>query len=193
MNEPVACSKALEEQLWQWLETVVIGLNLCPFAAGPHRRGLVSLVIADVSDEAAVLETLVDEIIRLDETAPDKLDTTLIAVPGLWPHFTDFNEFLATVDDCLRHHDREGVYQVASFHPAYQFAGTAANAAENLTNRAPVPILHLLREDSVSEAVARYPDTSQIPERNVASMEALSSAEQKRLFPWLFSGNHTGH
>lgn len=186
MKEPIPRSELLEAQLWQWLDTVVIGLNLCPFAAGPHRREQIRLVITDAQDEVTVLEALVDEMIRLDETLPETLETTILAIPGLWPDFVDFNAFLSAVDDCLRHYDREGVYQVASFHPGYQFAGTEVDAAENLTNRAPVPILHLLREDSVAEAVARYPDTDHIPERNVARMNALTIAEQKQLFPWLY-------
>lgn len=174
-----------EERLWGWVDTVVIGLNLCPFAAGPRRRGQVSLVVSDATGESAVLAALTDEMIRLDETPAEQLDTTLLAVPGMWPDFLEFNEFLDRAEALLVANDRDGVYQIASFHPRYQFAGTTPDAAENLTNRAPCPILHLLREDRVAEAVARYPDTESIPEQNITALEALSPAEQKALFPWV--------
>lgn len=175
----------LVEQLWRWVDTVVIGLNLCPFAAGPRRRGQVRLMVSDATSEHAVLAALTDEMIRLDDTPPEQLDTTLLAIPDLWPDFLPFNDFLQQADALLVTNDRDGVYQIASFHPHYQFAGAAPGAAENLTNRAPCPILHLLREDRVADAVARYPDTELIPQQNIAALEALSPAQQKALFPWL--------
>lgn len=176
---------ALEQQLWRWVDSVVIGLNLCPFAAGPRRRGQVRLVVSEAASDDAVLAALTEEMIRLDETPPAQLDTTLLAIPGLWADFLPFNEFLQQADALLVANDRDGVYQIASFHPHYQFAGTVPEAAENLTNRAPCPILHLLREDRVAESVARYPDTELIPQQNIAALEALSPARQKALFPWL--------
>lgn len=180
----LARQQQLAELIWRWVDEVVIGLSLCPFAAAPRRRDQIRLVILDTRLPAEVLDTLVDEMTRLDQTAAAELDTTLIAVPAMWSDFAAFNDFLGEVDVLIRRCDRDGIYQVASFHPGYQFAGTQPHDAENLTNRTPVPILQLLREDSVSVALARYPDPEQIPQRNIKRMSELTAEERRRLFPW---------
>lgn len=188
MNPETPALDPLTEQLWGWIDQVVIGMKLCPFAAQPRRRGQIRLAVSGAHDEPTVLAELTDEMIRLDETAPEVLDTTLLAVPGLWPEFLPFNDFLDRADQLLLNLDRDGVYQIASFHPLYQFAGTHAEAPENLTNRAPCAILHLLREDRVTEAVAQYGDTGSIPQRNIDRLKALPIEQRRRLFPWIDFG-----
>ncbi|WLD59286.1 DUF1415 domain-containing protein [Salinispirillum sp. LH 10-3-1] len=188
MAEPVMTETAMaavETAVKEWLEQVVLGLNLCPFAHKPYRNGLVRVVIDPAQTEDEALASLVAEVGRLDGTPAIKLDTTLLVFPLLWPDFLDYNDFLDVADACLESLERLDHYQIASFHPHYQFGGTESDDAENLTNRAPFPILHLLREDSVALAVARHGDSASIPEANIARVQALTAPERQQYFPWL--------
>ena len=175
----------IEAQVRRWLEEVVIGLNLCPFAGGPYRDGRVRIVVTDAANEQTLLEDLQLELIRLDETPVAKLETTVMVLGNIFPEFEDYNQFLDLVDVLIEEFGWTGEFQVASFHPQYQFADTTPDAAENFTNRSPYPLLHLIREASLEKAVESYPDVGQIPERNIAKMRALSAEEKRRYFPYL--------
>ena len=159
----------------QWLDEVVIGLDLCPFAARPRREKRVRIAVSHATDDEALLNDLQAELERLSDTPVAELETTLLAIPNMLEDFADYNDFLDAVDLWVEQFGWEGELQVASFHPQYQFAGTAPDDAENLTNRAPWPILHLLREASVDRAVAVYADPDGIIERNIATMQALGA------------------
>ena len=89
----------------------------------------------------------------------------------------DYNDFLDLADALIEDMDLAGVIQIASFHPNYQFGGTQFDDAENYTNRALYPLLHLLREASLERAIESHPDVSAIPERNIALMNSMG--EQK--------------
>ena len=163
----------VEADVRRWLERAVIGLNLCPFAKAVYARDQVRIVVSDASTARALLEELGEELALLRDTPAERIDTTLLVHPGVLQDFLDYNDFLDDADGLVEALELEGVLQVASFHPQYQFAGTEPDDAENLTNRAPYPILHLLREDSVDRAVAAYPEPDSIIERNVATMREL--------------------
>lgn len=175
----------VETAVRQWLDQVVIGLNLCPFAARPVRGGQLRVVVSEAETELDLLTDLQLELTRLDETPVAQLETTLIVVPKLLADFLDYNDFLDRADELLLSFEWEGSYQVASFHPQYQFAGTESDDPENLTNRAPYPLLHLLREDSVEAAIAGYPDVDGIPEANIRRMRELTPEQRRQLFGYL--------
>ena len=101
--------------------------------------------------------------------------------PQVLGDFLDYNDFLDDADALVEAMDLDGVLQVASFHPQYQFAGSEPDDADNLTNRAPYPILHLLREASIDRAVAAYPDPDAIIERNIATVRELGLAGWDKL------------
>jgi hypothetical protein len=174
------------DDIEQWLDEVVIGLDLCPFAARPRREKRVRIAISHATDEDALLDDLQAELEHLSDTPVDELETTLLAIPHMLEDFADYNDFLDAVDLWVAQFGWEGELQVASFHPQYQFADTEADDASNLTNRSPWPLLHIIREDSLEQAIAHHPDTDGIPGRNIARMEALTDEERKRLFPYLF-------
>ncbi len=163
----------IEADVRRWLERAVIGLNLCPFAKAVVAKGQVRIVVSDASTERALLQQLGEEMALLRDTPAETIDTTLLMHPQVLGDFLDYNDFLDDADALVEAMDLDGVLQVASFHPHYQFAGTQPDDAENLTNRAPYPILHLLREDSVDRAVAAYAEPDAIIERNVATMREL--------------------
>jgi hypothetical protein len=175
----------IESAVRLWLDSVVIGLNLCPFAGKPVREGRVRICVSEAADELELLTELQFELRKLDETPPAQLETTIIAIPQLLADFADYNDFLDQVDALLEQFEWAGDYQVASFHPLYQFAGTMPQDAENLTNRAPYPLLHLLREDSVEAALDSHPDPDRIPEDNIRRMRELSAEQRKQLFGYL--------
>lgn len=170
----------------RWLDDVVIGLQLCPFAATPRRESRLRVCVSAARSGDALLAELARELRRLHDTPAAELETTLIALPLLLADFADYNDFLDDVDQLLTREGWDGEFQVASFHPQYQFAGTAPDDADNLGNRAPVPLLHLLREASVGQAVDSHPDIDRIPEDNVRRLHALDAEQRAQLFPWLF-------
>ena len=172
---------AIEADVRRWLERAVIGLNLCPFAKAVYVKQQVRIVVSDASTERALLEQLGEELALLRDTPAETVDTTLLVHPQVLGDFLDYNDFLDDADGLVEAMDLDGVLQVASFHPDYRFADTAPDDAGNLTNRAPWPILHLLREDSIDRAVAAYPDPDGIIERNIATMRELGIEGFRRL------------
>lgn len=157
----------------RWLEKAVIGLNLCPFAKAVHVKKQVRYVVSNATTPEALLEKLMDELQYLSDTDPEQVDTTLLIHPFVLNDFADYNEFLDVADAAVEDMQLAGELQVASFHPQYQFADTDVNDIGNYTNRAPYPILHLLREDSVERAVEAFPEAGEIFERNIETMEKL--------------------
>jgi len=157
----------------RWLEKAVIGLNLCPFAKAVYVKQQVRFVLSDATTPEALLEQLAEELVLLRDTPAEQIDTTLIVHPQVLGDFLDYNDFLDNADAAVEALDLQGILQVASFHPRYQFAGTAPDDVSNYTNRAPYPTLHLLREDSVERAVAAFPDPDVIIERNIATLDEL--------------------
>lgn len=165
----------------RWLERAVIGLNLCPFAKAVVAKGQVRYVLSEAASRDVLLETLGAELTLLRDTPADAIDTTLIVHPHVLTDFLDYNDFLDLADALVAELDLEGVLQVASFHPQYQFAGSAPDDVDNCTNRSPWPTLHLLREDSVARAVAAFPDPDAIVDRNIATLRRLGADGWQRL------------
>ena len=165
-DDPVAITR-------RWLERAVIGLNLCPFAKAVVAKEQVRFVLSDATTPEALLAELGEELLRLRDTPADRIDTTLLIHPQVLGDFLDYNDFLDDADALVEALALDGVLQVASFHPDYQFAGSAPDDVENFTNRAPYPILHLLREDSVARAVAAFPDPDAIVERNIETLRTI--------------------
>ncbi len=165
-DDPIAATRL-------WLERIVIGLNLCPFAKAVYVKDQVRIVLSDATTPEALVEQLAEELVLLRDTPAEQIDTTLIVHPQVLTDFLDYNDFLDNADAAIEALDLQGILQVASFHPDYQFEGVAANDASNYTNRAPYPILHLLREDSIARAAAAFPDAADIYERNQAVMRRL--------------------
>ncbi|HCG7913527.1 TPA: DUF1415 domain-containing protein [Vibrio parahaemolyticus] len=177
---------AITQQVDQWLNDVVIGLNLCPFAAKPQRNKQIKIFVSEATQEEALLEDILLQLIELSTTEPEKLETTLVVVPNMLQDFWDYNFCIDWVEGLIKQQDWEGIFQVATFHPDYCFGGAAPEDDENLTNRSPYPIFHLIREESMEKVLKHYPDPESIPDTNIARVSALSEEERKKLFPYLF-------
>jgi hypothetical protein len=156
-----------------WVEKAVIGLNLCPFAKAVHTKNQVRYIVSTARTPQALLDDLVNELRILADTDPAQLDTTLLIHPDVLTDFLDYNDFLDIADTAIDQLDLTGHIQIASFHPQYQFAESAPDAIDNYTNRSPYPLLHLLRENSIERAVATFPDTSSIYEKNIETLRTL--------------------
>ena len=167
------------KQTEQWIETIVIGLNFCPFAKREIRRNAVRYVLIESSEIADVLTQLMDECAFLDNN-PDT-ETTLIILPTGFDDFMDYLDLTELAENLLAEQDYEGVYQVASFHPDYCFADADSDDAANYTNRSPYPMLHLLREASLDTAIDNFPDIDSIPETNMQKARSLG-ADYFRVF-----------
>ncbi|HJV24286.1 MAG TPA: DUF1415 domain-containing protein [Aromatoleum sp.] len=165
----------------QWLEKAVIGLNLCPFAKSVYVNNQVRIVVSDAKHTDAFLEDLDRELEFLAEADPAEVDTTLLVHPTLFQDFLDFDEIAAIAEEAVVEHELEGVLQVASFHPRFQFEDSEPDDIENFTNRSPFPTLHLLREESVERAVAAFPNAETIYERNIETMQKLGKDGWKAL------------
>lgn len=168
----------------QWVKTFVMEMNLCPFAKYEMLNNRVRFVTTSAITEEQLLISLQDELELLN--SDPSVETTLLIHANVLQDFYDYNQFLSSADKLLSEMGLEGTYQVASFHPDYQFGGTNPDDAENYTNRSPYPLLHLIREASLERAIANYPDVDQVPVRNVALMNSLGHNKLQALFESLF-------
>ena len=164
-----------------WLEKAVIGLNLCPFAKAVYVKNQVRLVVSHARHADDLLEELDRELDLLVATPASEIDTTLLIHPTLFEDFLDFNDFLEVAEGVVDEHELDGVVQLASFHPQFQFDGTEPDDIGNYTNRAPFAMLHLLREESVERAVEAFPEAESIFEQNIATLEKLGPEGWKAL------------
>jgi hypothetical protein len=177
-SKPVAVTPSSQQVLAEtraWVDRVVIGLNLCPFAKAVQARDQVRYVVSGATDAGTLLDELRDELDRLASTEAALIDTSLLIHPWVLNDFLDYNDFLGIADEMLAQLGHEGVLQLASFHPQFQFSGTAADDVTNATNQSPYPMLHVLREASVDRAVSAFPEASSIYGKNMRTMEALGA------------------
>lgn len=169
-------------QTKKWIDDVVVGLNFCPFAAREVKRNSLAYDVIRSSSTATVLAALTNVLKEMD--ASPETETHFLLLPQGFGRFSAYLKLLNSANQLIKSSGYEGVYQIASFHPQYFFAGSRPTDAANYTNRSPHPMLQILREESVSRAVASYPDTHKIPERNTAfarekgltAMQALLAA-----------------
>ena len=165
----------------RWLERAVIGLNLCPFAKAPHIKGQIHYAVSEAKGLEGLRDELIEELKALAALPAEERETTLLIVPHLLRDFLDFNDFLDEADGVLQELDMEGEFQVASFHPDFQFADTEPDDITHFTNRSPYPTLHLIREASIDRAVEAFPEAEMIYEANMATMEKLGREGWKQL------------
>lgn len=163
----------------------MIGLNLCPFAKRELVKNRIRFFVSEASTEELLLEDLQGELKFLVQN--EAVETTLLIHPDVLRDFYDYNEFLSYADELLEQMELDGTFQIASFHPEYQFDGSEADDIDNFTNRSPYPLLHILREDSLERAIARHPESSQIGDNNIATLKRLGHEKTLALFQTCFT------
>ena len=160
-----------------WIENLVIGLNLCPFAKAVHAKNQIRYVVSDACKSNDLLAELKHELLHFVSTPPDQIESTLLIHPYVLNDFVDYNHFLALCGFTIEELNLDGIVQIASFHPRYQFADANFDDITNYTNRSPYPTLHLLREDSVTRSIETFNDSDSITERNKATLNRLGKAK----------------
>jgi hypothetical protein len=170
----------------RWLADFVIEFNVCPFAGRELREKRILFEVTDATTESQLLADLERALLHLQENP--SVETSLLIHPQILQNFADYNDFLGVAELLLQQMQLEGEFQIASFHPDYQFAGTQVDAAENFTNRSPFPLLHLLRESSVSRAVEHHPDVVSIPANNIETMNRIGAPALRRLLANIKAG-----
>lgn len=159
------------EQTQQWIKTVVIGQQFCPFASNVYITQSIHYQVVEQSQMVDCLQALITECLRLDQSP--EIETTLLIFPACFHEFDEYLDFLGLAEQLLLAQGYEGTFQLASFHPRYQFADSEINDPANYTNRSPYPMLHLLRETSLERAISDYSDSSSIPQRNIQHARML--------------------
>jgi len=165
-------------QTKKWVTDVVAGCNFCPFVSKEIKQNTIHYQVEYAVDTAHCLQAFLNECTRLDE---EKIETSLLIFPNGFPKFDDYLDLVALAEKLLKKEGYEGIYQVASFHPLYAFAGSSVDDAANYTNRSLYPMLHLLREERVEQALLKYPDPEKIPERNILFAREKGMAYMKML------------
>lgn len=173
----------------KWVEQWVIGLNLCPFAGLPYHKGLIRYELCETDDPEVLMQTLLQELVQLHETPESALMTTLLVHPNILTDFEAYLDFVSEAQMVIQQVGLEGVFQLATFHPAYLFADAPIDDPANYTNRSPYPMLHLLREDSISEAVANFTDIEDIPLHNTTLLRRMGLAEIRSLLTTVKRGS----
>jgi len=166
----------------RWVETVVVELNLCPFARRELQRDSVRFSVTAAVTTERLLMDLQTELVLLSKD--EEIETSLLIHPKFLQDFDDYNQFLHDSDELLLDMDLDGIFQIASFHPDYQFAGTEQDAVENFSNKSPYPMLHLIRESSVERAIASNPGSDQIPQRNIELLQGLGLVKMRALLQY---------
>jgi hypothetical protein len=181
-------AQAVIEQTRRWIADIVIGLNLCPFARRVFDGGLIRYRVTEAADVAALRAVLTDELRSLAATPAAEVETAFLIHPHAIGDFLDYNDFVAGTEDRIAELGLEGVIQIAGFHPHYQFAGTRPDDVENFTNRSPFPMLHLLREDSITAVNDDPEKLADIPKRNIETLRRLGRAKVEEMLRDITSG-----
>lgn len=169
----------LIESCRRWVETVIVGLNFCPFAKPVVEAERLEYVVVNEHLFEPCLMALSEEFQRLSESS--EIESSLVIYPNGFESFDDYLELVAIADALIEDQGYEGVFQLASFHPDYCFEGQGEDDAANYTNRSPYPILHILREDSVEKALESFPNPDKIPEKNIAFARAQGLEKMRAL------------
>jgi len=180
-GQPLESAEHVIAATRHWLEKAVIGLRLCPFAATPYLRGQIRYRVSEHATTSGLEQDLAEELLYLAAADPLVCETSLLIHPRVLHDFLDYNQFLDQADATVASLGLAGELQIASFHPAYQFAGSAPDDIENYSNRSPYPMLHVLREASVQRATTTFPAVHEIGNRNMATLRELGDAGWREL------------
>jgi len=171
----------VERRTRHWLQVMVVGENLCPFAAQPLHSGLIRIAVCEAADDDGIYRAFLAEVQRLLDSAEGDLETTLLVCPQGLQDFAHYLDMLAALEHALAELRLEGVLQIASFHPDYVFADSETDDPANYTNRAPYPLFHLIRESSISRVLQGVERPERIPQRNQQHMRALGLQRIRQL------------
>ncbi|MFT5796129.1 MAG: hypothetical protein ACI9PY_002937 [Ascidiaceihabitans sp.] len=169
----------------RWLEQMVLGLNLCPFAHNVMAQDQVYFAICDATIDVQLKQFYVNELQRLLEANENDVATSLLMFTRGVEEFDDYLALLDWFQQLLEKAELTEHVQLASFHPQYQFEGIAANDLSHFTNRSPYPTIHLLRQDQVTKALVHVLDPEKIYTDNIKTLNKLGRQQIEALCPWV--------
>jgi hypothetical protein len=166
-------SDSAETLTRRWLQDMVVGLNLCPFAAPVLRDNSLRIASSDAQSDEALLTAVLAELDQLQSSDESAISTTLLVFTHALQTFDDYLDIADAANDLLAEVGLDGIIQIATFHPDYCFAGEAADDPANYSNRSPYPMLHFIREAQMSRVLANYPNPEAIPDNNIRRLREL--------------------
>ena len=172
-------SDSTEQQLeksQRWVEKVVVGLNLCPFAKPVLKANSLRYALTSEESQEQLAKFFLSELDTISQADEADIATTLVLMPKGLTDFYDYLDFLAMCEDLLKQSGLQAEFQLASFHPNYIFAGVDEDDASHFTNRSPYPMLHIIREAQMSRVLANHPNPENIPERNIQLLRDMGKA-----------------
>jgi hypothetical protein len=173
-------NQTIIQQTKDWVSQIVIDLQLCPFAATPFSSDNIDYTIISERDISQHLHQIAESYAFLDNEK--NIETQLLIFPNAYKKFDDYLDLLHLANQILEDLKYIGVYQLASFHPLYRFAGSTETDAANYSNRSPYPMLHILREKSLEKAIASHPNIKEVPQKNIDKLDKIGyPAMQKKL------------
>lgn len=168
-----------------WLEKIVIGLDLCPFARIPFEKGLIRTTVCAESGEEEMLSAFLEELEFLNQVDPTDVSTTLIVYPKASESFFEFNDFVVDLEAMMEEAQLSEIFQLVAFHPEFVFEETDFDEVGNLVNRAPFPILQIIRSEEIMRAMKNPKDGEVISFNNDKKLNALSIEARESLFYYL--------
>lgn len=172
-SQPEVCDKVVLTRVQRWLNEVIVGQGFCPFAKAPRDNNSIKYAIQQEDNQDTLFKHLLKECDSLLQD--DKCETSLLIYTHALQSFDAYLDFLETANNLLFEAKLEGILQLASFHPDYVFADAPKQCSSHYTNRAPYPIIHILREDSITEALVNVASPEAIPERNIEHAKQLGA------------------
>lgn len=173
----------------RWIRRFVVGWNMCPFAGPVVKKQLHRVRYTEATTEDELFREFLVDLETLYTSTPEALETSMLVHPHVLQDFLDYNDFIGVAEAGIARVGLEGIIQVASFHPGYLFAEVDPGDISHYTNRSPYPMLHLIREESVSKAVAGYPDIEEVAPRNIARLKAEGFEKLRALLDGLGEGD----
>ena len=161
------------QQTRQWLQTIVVGLNLCPFAAPVLKAGGVHIAVCEAETDQAIIAAVLQQLDQLQQTDESTIATSLLVLSNGLREFSDYWSLVEVANELLQQAGLQGVIQIASFHPDYCFDGVPEDDVSHYTNRSPYPMLHFIREAQLTRALENYPQPELIPEKNIRKLQAM--------------------
>ena len=168
---PVSDPDTIIQQTKNWIQQIVIGLGLCPFAAREFENNRIDYTVSDGKETEQHLRQLADCFSTLDKNAT--IETSLLIYSDSYQQFDDYLELLYLANRLVENLKYVGIYQIASFHPDYRFEGSKKKDAANFTNRSPYPMLHILREHSIEKAIENYDNIESVPDDNIKKLQKI--------------------
>ena len=176
-----AIPSVVEQHVRAWLDNIVVGLNLCPFARPVVASAGMRINICESDQLRPVAETFMAELKLIAQSPESDIATSLLVLPNAFTDFEEYLSFVENAEDLIEEMDLAGIIQLASFHPDYLFAGEPPESVGHFTNRSPYPLIHFLRETMMDRALEDFPNPEAIPQRNIQTLQAIGrSGIEKR-------------